>query len=279
MINIEIQDVTRLSQKELTLTAKYLMEFAGHEIREAPSIQSPIPAPPGKPFSTPEQEAIKYKNDKSWGGVIQGKEEFINVRDAEIPAHTINEQLSSLPEMNKMMEQTKDELLSPTDINLPNANVETAPIEPLTPPPPLAAEVFKKPMGLIVPPPPKNIEYDAEGQPWDYRIHTRTKAKTTDGRWKLSRGVDPAIVAGVRAETAKVLEIPPILEADPTAPVLTFGELTMKITNAIRERKLNQVKLNSVLNAFGIPSLPLLGARPDLFGTVAAKIDEVILNG
>lgn len=41
---------------------------------------------------------------------------------------------------------------------------------------------------------------DSEGFPWDERIHSGNKEKTTDGAWRKRRGVDPAVVAQVKAE-------------------------------------------------------------------------------
>ena len=39
-----------------------------------------------------------------------------------------------------------------------------------------------------------NTEVDADGIPWDPRIHARTRKKNADGRWRLKRGVPKEIV-------------------------------------------------------------------------------------
>lgn len=41
---------------------------------------------------------------------------------------------------------------------------------------------------------------DAEGYPWDERIHASSRATVADGTWRKKRGVDEALVAEVRAE-------------------------------------------------------------------------------
>lgn len=41
---------------------------------------------------------------------------------------------------------------------------------------------------------------DADGMPWDARIHSGSREKTSKGKWKSRRGVDDAVVATVEAE-------------------------------------------------------------------------------
>lgn len=45
-----------------------------------------------------------------------------------------------------------------------------------------------------------NGERDADGVTWDERIHSSTKAKNDNGKWKKRRGVDDATYARVTAE-------------------------------------------------------------------------------
>ncbi len=49
------------------------------------------------------------------------------------------------------------------------------------------------------------VELDADGLPWDERIHAGTKRKTADGRWTAKRGINdpdlvPRVVAQLRAQ-------------------------------------------------------------------------------
>lgn len=48
--------------------------------------------------------------------------------------------------------------------------------------------------------PPAALGVDAEGYPWDERIHASSRNTVADGTWRKKRGVDEALVAQVRAE-------------------------------------------------------------------------------
>lgn len=48
--------------------------------------------------------------------------------------------------------------------------------------------------------PPAALGVDAEGCPWDERIHSSSRNTVADGTWRKKRGVDDALVAQVRAE-------------------------------------------------------------------------------
>lgn len=65
------------------------------------------------------------------------------------------------------------------------------------------------------------VELDADGYPWDHRIHAETKTKIADGTWKKKRGVDPERVAEIREEFKRTAAIPigiaPIVDLAPAA--------------------------------------------------------------
>jgi hypothetical protein len=55
--------------------------------------------------------------------------------------------------------------------------------------------------------PAGGVELDADGLPWDARIHAGTKRKNADGRWTAKKGIDdpdlvPRVVAQLRAQMA-----------------------------------------------------------------------------
>jgi hypothetical protein len=64
-----------------------------------------------------------------------------------------------------------------------------------------------------------NSDLDTAGYPWDSRIHARTKTKTSDGAWKLMRGIDMQKVIAVQNELKKAVNAPRIpsttLQFDP----------------------------------------------------------------
>ena len=67
--------------------------------------------------------------------------------------------------------------------------------------------------------PPIGVSYelDEDHRPWDGRIDSSAKSKTVDGRWKIKRGTDPALVAQVKAEYATAHTEDPRTET-PIAP-------------------------------------------------------------
>lgn len=175
------------------------------------------------------------------------------------------------------------------------------------------------------------IEVDAQGLPWDGRIHASSRAKVVDGTWRLRRGVDDQIVTAVKRElqiamgaptiapapefvmSAPVVEsndmtqffkapevplpivppppfvntvVPPVTSVDishlqevgaaqtasPTSPALTFMKLMQLITAKYQAKELDQAMIQAAITKVGLPSLPMLGSRPDLVQSVADEL-------
>lgn len=163
---------------------------------------------------------------------------------------------------------------------------------------------------------PVEIEVDANGLPWDGRIHARTKTKVADGSWKKMRGVHDHVVAKVEAElrqamnapvapvvmdvpapatvempadAAKVFAPPAVLPATRvaddmamTAPIppapITFPALVQKIAGYLSTNKLVQKELIEIVSSLGLPSLPLASTRPDLIPTIEAMVDAKVME-
>lgn len=53
--------------------------------------------------------------------------------------------------------------------------------------------------------PAQALDLDADGLPWDGRIHASTRSKIQAGTWKVKRGVDDAVIEQVKAELRAVL--------------------------------------------------------------------------
>lgn len=66
------------------------------------------------------------------------------------------------------------------------------------------------------------VERDANGLPWDARIHSKNRTRNADQTWRKAKGVDPATIAAVeqelRAVPAQPLPPPPVV-APPIAGV------------------------------------------------------------
>jgi len=126
------------------------------------------------------------------------------------------------------------------------------------------------------PPPPANVDLDADGLPWDERIHSRGKTKTKSGQWRKLRGVEPELVASVEDELHALMvvgppPVPPVApeSAPPVTPeTVTYGDLMQKITAGT----VKPDRVTEVLAAHDVPSLVLLASRPDLIASVDAGL-------
>lgn len=87
-------------------------------------------------------------------------------------------------------------------------------------------QVAREPAAVFAPaplptgatPPAPSVEYDIEGLPWDARIHSSTRTKNDDGKWKLRKGMGnsaelPRIKAELAAARAGVQSAAPSLPA------------------------------------------------------------------
>lgn len=83
---------------------------------------------------------------------------------------------------------------------------------------------------VAVPPPPvmsgaeaasaSGVELDAEGLPWDARIHSSNRKKTANGTWTRRRNTDDAMWDHVRTELRNAMGAPAVPEVPlPPAPV------------------------------------------------------------
>ncbi len=177
----------------------------------------------------------------------------------------------------------------------PPPTVEAAAVVP--PPPPVEAAAVVPPpptveAAAVVPPPPTVDGCDSDGLPWDGRIHSSSKARLADGRWRQRRNTDPAIVNAVTAElraalsapaaavvppaplpapVATVFPFPPIEEpaaVPPPPATMSFPEFMRAITAA----RLAPGVVLEACKAVGMPSIPALNQRPDLIPSVAAAL-------
>ena len=95
-----------------------------------------------------------------------------------------------------------------------------------------AADVQITPQEIV------NAELDADGLPWDERIHAGSKTRTQKGAWTSRRGLDEAVRDAVVAElrqmypaapvaaapvAAPVVPVAPIVEAAPVAPTISIA--------------------------------------------------------
>ena len=135
------------------------------------------------------------------------------------------------------------------------------------------------------------IDLDSAGIPWDERIHSRTKSKTKDGKWKVKRNVDPEqsqVILGQLAEVAAIpspiLPPPPPLDVNPTVdrfipppPKKSGGryiEFMQWLTPLMAGGGISLAEVLSILKMNGVDNIPLLASRPDLIEGVETLIEE-----
>ena len=179
------------------------------------------------------------------------------------------------------------------------------------PPAPVSATPAAPPVAAA---PPAGVETDADGLPWDARIHATNRGKNADGRWRQRRGLnDEALKHRIEAELrtalaapAPVVPAPPVSVANPspalpvvstspavpasaiplppsapTAPAASTGaapspttmpELMRELTPHMAAGRIDMARVLEACQAAGIPSLAVLGARPDLVPAVWAGV-------
>lgn len=134
--------------------------------------------------------------------------------------------------------------------------------------------------------------FDANGLPWDERIHASSKALNADGTWRYKRGGDLAERATVEAELRGAADdippppveepaddIPPPPPAEPeeaAAPVVTVGDVFKRITGLQKGGKLPQAELNMALEIVGMASTGDIMKAADRAAEVLAAINTVV---
>lgn len=152
---------------------------------------------------------------------------------------------------------------------------------PHTPAPqrPTAAESLGAAKGALESP-----DRDADGLPWDERIHSSSKARNADGRWKAKRGVPADVVERVRAELrggagqttgqvtgsapvpAPAASQTPFTSQGPatTATGPSFDEVKVRAASCARVLGVNAGKITQLLSRFGVDRLSSLA--PEFYG-------------
>lgn len=87
-----------------------------------------------------------------------------------------------------------DAPIDPPEVLSPHVQV----VEPATP----AANPF------AVAPTPASAELDAQGFPWDKRIHSSSRAKVANGNWRYARNLEGSVILAVEAELRAVQNAP-----------------------------------------------------------------------
>jgi hypothetical protein len=185
----------------------------------------------------------------------------------------------------------------------PVAPTSTATVPAPTVPAPPSAPAAAAPAAPAAPTSLAGIEVDADGLPWDARIHASGKdgkPKNADGRWRQKRGLnDGAFKARVEAElrqamgaaanmTAVAPSVPvplpqPVAAAEtaPAAPVPTTPaapseepapQFLMRVGGMLASGTLTQDRLNNALTTVGLSTLAQLITAPALIPVVRGHL-------
>lgn len=151
------------------------------------------------------------------------------------------------------------------------------------------------------------VDLDADGLPWDVRIHSSAKNKNAgDKKWKAKRGVMPQLVASVTAELRAALSVggnaqapaaaPPVPAAtlppatlSPPPPGLittgsgaslspTFQMLLPRVTSAMAAGTLTQEtagQLCGLISEGKVTSIAMLAVAPQLVPAMWAQLDAM----
>lgn len=129
---------------------------------------------------------------------------------------------------------------------------------------------------------------DANGTPWDERIHSGGKSKMANGQWTRRRGITPALYDMVMAELNGATSPEPVTPPAPPAPPASvtppvppapvedspFVVLQKKVQAWIAaavdgpQRSERAQALGKALKDYGVVSIPALASQPDLIPAI-----------
>lgn len=174
---------------------------------------------------------------------------------------------------------------------------------PVEPDPTIAPPLLDKIEDNYSPPPPLNgrvaSDLDADGLPWDARIHSSSKNKIADGTWRKKRGVDKEDYDRVVDELRQLMAVPVATRDDelpgmwshsdfeggatdadvpPPPPVVAdddtpaaFTAFLKAVSHKIQAKELTMADVTAALPE-GVANLQLLNGRQDLIPQVWAKL-------
>lgn len=197
--------------------------------------------------------------------------------------------LGDTPETEKILSRRREPSFAPTPDPIESPPVSDTPDPPVVtqdPPTPVQTAPISTPAEPIAPPTQDpGVELDADGYPWDERIHSRGKTKMKNGNWRQRRECDSALVKQIKQEwdnrnqtsdpshtyvpDGSITPDPPVADptpavapAAPAAPAArnwTFPELMAAVQ---KSGKITSEQLNAAVRASGAYDLKAVAADP-----------------
>ena len=110
-------------------------------------------------------------------------------------------------------------------------------------------------------------ELDTAGVRWDRDIHTRTKSRDAQGRWKVKRGLETPPPPAVKELDMDVYDV---------TQELTFASLMRRITTAIKDKLVTREDISGLAHAQGMPSIGLVAQKPELLPAIEEGFNKLI---
>ena len=156
-----------------------------------------------------------------------------------------------------------------------------APAEPTVPPAPMPAG----PEPTVPPAPmPANDDVDAEGFPWDERIHSSNRKKTQKGLWTKRKGVQPIVWDEVRAELKATPAQQPMQQPaqqpmqQPAQQPITFPMLIQLVTLPMQKGTLSLETVSEIVGKYGFTALEYTAtATPEQLAAMYQELKNAIL--
>lgn len=299
MIKIEITDAANTSPSELRAIAQYLIAIADNDRRKSAPVQKAVDllaevyaAPAITPAESAKVDAaiLAFEDRPDTGAPT------IEPVPAPPPpvAAVVFAQPAAVPNVPAAPASYIAGVAAlPTVPAVPQVTSTTPANVPLPPVPPAPVSDAQPDEGVR-----SDASADKTGMPWDARIHSRGRSLNADGTWRSKRGVDAATVAAVESELRQLAPVTTLADdvataeaawpfpasntpvapppPPPVATVVSFPSLMQKIAPAVDTGRITNAQVAAILGEFGVPSLPLLAARPDLLGAVSTRIDALL---
>ena len=130
-------------------------------------------------------------------------------------------------------------------------------------------------------------DLDADGLPWDGRIHSSNHKKTAKGVWARRKNVPDEVYNKVEAELKAAMAVPAgdafdfdqmdipganVEAPPPPPPPMSYAEFAQVITKAITDGKVTNQQVGVVLRDMGIPTFLSISNREDLIPSIMLKL-------